>query len=493
MRDSWEVRFEWIQSVLQWVALVVGVGISFIAIGITPETVAASLGVAAYTIAMQAIPSRSKNSPLVGSLLSLLGVATSLFAIGLTGGLDSAFLLCLAVPVFFASALHGTTLGSITAIAAIVGLVGVAAGTGSDALSSTLPLMVAFYALISITFSQARRILIEEPEEEPGAAQFRRLETAHQLLDELTNLASSSELNPITIGRATLRDLAASVPYSAGWIAIADGSDFIPVATRGQPGLPGDATTLTITLHKEPLGLLKLWPLPNGSLDPYRAEIRRSMGSVALALDNVLLLQTIAHRAVREERMRLARELHDDIGPSLVSVGLGLDVAILSADMDDDMRSHLTSLRETVGVLVAEVRSASADLRSMETGSLLQHATALAADVSADGPSIVIDLDEAEVPRRRDATELASIMTEAVRNAVEHSGASVVLIEGSVRRDRGEFRVSDDGCGIDPTQDMSQRYGLVGMRERAGKIGARFSVSSEASVGTSISVSWGSK
>ena len=313
------------------------------------------------------------------------------------------------------------------------------------------------------------------------------------MLDELTDLASSSELNPITIGRATLRDLAASVPYSAGSIAIVDGSDFIPVATRGQPGPPDDATTLTIALHKEPLGLLKLWPMPNGSLDPYHAEIRRSMRSVALALDNVLLLQSIAHRAVREERMRLARELHDDIGPSLVSVGLGLDVAMLSADMDNDMRSHLTSLRETVGDLVAEVRSASTDLRSMETGSLLQHAMALAADVSADGPSIIVDLDEVEVPRRRDATELASIMAEAVRNAVEHSGASVVRIEGSVRRDRGEFRVSDDGCGIDPTQDMSQRYGLVGMRERAGKIGARFSISSEASIGTSISVSWGSR
>ena len=191
--------------------------------------------------------------------------------------------------------------------------------------------------------------------------------------------------------------------------------------------------------------------------------------------------------------MRLAREMHDDIGPSLVSVGLGLDVAILGADLDSDVRSHLTSLRETVGDLVAEVRSTSTDLRSMETGSLLQHALTLAADLSADGPSIVIDLDETEAPRQRDAIELASIMTEAVRNAVEHADASVVRIEGFVRCDRGEIRISDDGCGIDPHGDTSQRYGLVGMSERASKVGARFTVSSAAPVGTSISVSWGSQ
>ncbi len=107
MRDSWENRFEWIQSVLQWVSLVAGVGLSVLEYGATSGVITASVAVTAYTIAMQAIPQRQKDTPLVGGLLALLGVVTSLLAVSLTGGIDSPFLLYLTVPVFFASAFHG--------------------------------------------------------------------------------------------------------------------------------------------------------------------------------------------------------------------------------------------------------------------------------------------------------------------------------------------------------------------------------------------------
>ncbi len=72
--------------------------------------------------------------------------------------------------------------------------------------------MVVFYALIGVTFSQAHRILIEEPRQEPGVAQLQRLESAHRLLGDLASLAGDAELNPVTIGRAALRDLAVTFP-----------------------------------------------------------------------------------------------------------------------------------------------------------------------------------------------------------------------------------------------------------------------------------------
>ncbi len=491
MQDSWEIRFERIQTVLQWIALVVGVGLTLLQLGIEPSTMAASTAVAGYTIAMQFIPSRSKDTALVGGLLALLGVVTSLFAIALTGGLDSAFLLYLAVPIFFAAAFHGAILGVLTTFAAIIGLVAIATNGNVDPLSTTLPLMVVFYALIGVTFSQAHRILIEEPRQEPGVAQLHRLESAHRLLADLASLASEAELNPITIGRAALRDLAVEVPYSSGSIAIISEDEDITVATRGQPGPQDTALLFPISLNQDPVGSLSLWAMDDNPLDPHANIISHHTQAVALAFANVLLLQSVAHRAVREERVRLARELHDDIGPSLVSIGLGLDLALHTGEIDHASKHHLQSMRETVADLAEEVRDTVTHLRSGSTSSLLEHAYSLAADTPADGPSFVVDIDEIETPRPREAIELAAIMTEAVRNAVQHSDATVIRIEGIVRRDRGEFSVSDNGRGINLDLEVNQRYGVLGMRERAEAIGAHFSIESVRGTRTTVVTSWG--
>ena len=477
---------------LQWVSLTIGVALTLLRFGIDPSTMAAIAAVTGYTIAMQFIPLRSKDNTLVGGLLALLGVVTSLFAIALTGGLDSAFLIYLMVPIFFASAFHGTILGVLTTFAAIIGLVAVATTSGADATSAILPLMVVLYALIGITFSQAHRILIEEPRQEPGVIQFQRLESAHRLLADLARLGSEAELNPITIGRAALRDLAVEVPYSSGSIAIIDDNEEIIVATRGQPGPADKATLFPILMDHDRVGSLYLWPMDGDSLDPHDNSFDQSIQTVALSFANVLLLQSIAHRAVREERVRLARELHDDIGPSLVSVGLGLDLALHTGDIDDDSRRHVESMRETVGNLVEEVRDTVTHLRSGDTSSLLEHARSLAADTPAEGPSFVVDIDEIETPRPREAGELAAIMTEAVRNAVVHAEARTIRIVGFVRRDRGEFSVADDGRGINPDLEVSQRYGVLGMQERAETIGAHLSIESIKGKGTRVTTRWGS-
>jgi signal transduction histidine kinase len=399
MRDSWEIRFEWIQTILQWVSLTLGVGLTLVQFGTSPSTLAASAAVTGYTIAMQFIPSRNKRTTLVGGLLALLGVVTSLFAIAITGGLESGFLIYLAVPVFFAAAFHGTILGVLTTFAAIAGLVAVATASGAAPLSTTLPLMIVFYGLIGGTFSQARRILIEEPRSASGAAQLQRIESAHHLLEDLTNLTSSAELNPITIGRAALRDLAVTVPYAAGSVAIIDDSEEIVVASRGQPGPADGSSVFPIAMNRDPVGSLSLWPLDGQSFDPHASEIDRSMQGVALSFANVLLLQSIAHRVVREERVRLARELHDDIGPSLVSIGLGLDLTLHTGDVDAESRRHLESMREAVGEIVEEMRDTVAHLRSQDTPSLLEHAHSLAADTPASGPSFVVDLETARLQR----------------------------------------------------------------------------------------------
>jgi len=491
VRDSWEIRFEWIQTILVWVALVVGVGLSILETGVEPATVAASVAVTAYTVGMQAIPYRHKQLPLVASLLAFLGVATALLAIGLTGGVESPYLLYLAVPIFFSSAFHGMRLGGMTTLAAIVGMISITAASGEDLLSPPLPAVTAFYALLGITFGQAHRILIEEPRSGSAATQHGRLVAAHQLLTDLAQLASSAELNPIAIGRDALRDLAVNVPYAAGAIAIFDHSDEIVVATRGQPPPGVEAFTHGIALEDEDIGVLRLWPMPGTSIDVDSPELHRSLQMVGLAFDNVLLLQSIARRAVREERIRLARDLHDEIGPSLVSIGLGLDVLIQDDGIEENTRKRAVTMRVTISELVDQVRTTVADLRPAEVPSLIENAEMVAADSPADGPSIVISIDEIAPPDTFVGTQVVAIMTEAVRNAVDHSGGSIVTIEGKSEETHGWLRITDNGRGISRRAPRTHHYGLVGMQERADEIGATFEIDSSRDKGTTVEVRWG--
>lgn len=499
VRTSWETRFDWIETLLEWSALVLGVGLAVLGdvntIGrVTPEVIIASGAVTVYTVVMQVTPSSAKHQPFIGAFLAALGVAVSLFAISLTGGTSSPFLLYMAVPVFFAATTQGIVLGGVTALASVGGLALVARNAGEDLMDPQFLQMVAFFALVGITFAQAYRVLIEEPEASPGdstaAEQLARLEEAHRLLADLADLASTADLNPVTVGRAALRDVAATVPYASGSVGIVEPGGETTVATRGQAPAGSTGTEYPIELDGDRLGTLTLWPMAGADLELHRAEIEQALRPVALAFDNVLLLQTIAHRSVREERMRVARELHDEIGPLLVSVGLGLDVAIRDSSVDEDTTKHLEGLRETVGKLVDDVRRTVTILRSTQAASLAEHAHALAADADSDGPSIVVDITEERRLGEREIAQLTAIMTEAVRNAVEHAGATVVRIEGSVDRDRGLLRIQDDGKGLDQGAEASGRFGLVGMEERASQIGADLTIESTDGMGTTITVAW---
>ena len=62
-----------------------------------------------------------------------------------------------------------------------------------------------------------------------------------------------------------------------------------------------------------------------------------------MGFSNVLLLQEITRNAIKEERVRLARELHDEIGPSLASLGLALDVAMVQGIEDPALAGNLAA------------------------------------------------------------------------------------------------------------------------------------------------------
>jgi signal transduction histidine kinase len=136
------------------------------------------------------------------------------------------------------------------------------------------------------------------------------------------------------------------------------------------------------------------------------------------------------------------------------------------------------------------VRTTVADLRHDNVASIVEQAYEIAAEAAGTGPEIKVAIQEHRPPRPAVAGELRAILTEAVRNSVEHAGATLIQIEGEVDRDRGHLIIADNGVEFNPNHLPKGHYGVLGMRERAAEIGATLTINSEPSGGSRITIMW---
>ncbi|MGH8926802.1 MAG: sensor histidine kinase, partial [Acidimicrobiia bacterium] len=132
-----------------------------------------------------------------------------------------------------------------------------------------------------------------------------------------------------------------------------------------------------------------------------------------------------------------------------------------------------------------------ADLRSETSGSLVSSLSAAIGDLTAP-PDIEIDVHERRRPRAIAMRQILAIMTESVRNAYRHADAQSVRVSGTVDRDRVDIEVRDDGKGFDPADLPEGHYGVLGMRERADRIGANVDIVSGPR-GTTVRLAWKEK
>ncbi|NNC74316.1 MAG: hypothetical protein HKN93_02270 [Acidimicrobiia bacterium] len=496
MRNSqWELRFDWTLTVLHWGALAIGLLLSASQLDSTSRVTGAALIAGGYVVVMQVMPRRLRAGRPLGEILAIAGVLAGVIAVGLTGSVTSPYLLFLAAPVFFAAVFFGARIGLETALLASIGLAITAGFEDQDLISGEFLQAVAFYLLIAVTFAQARRLLVEqraltESLQEATALTARRMErlsAANGLLESLQDLADTSDLNPVTVGEAALRDLSLLAPFRGGRVTVERDGSSLTVARRGVQGRDDEAEHFAMSVGGVTVGDLYLWPD-----DPFDREIvADALRPVALAFENIRLLKEIAHRAVREERVRLARELHDHLGPSVATLGLGIDMAIHQHEPTPRLSHHLETLRSSATRLVEDIRAKVSDLRHEDSPSIVEHATRLAAEAGAEGPAILVDIDERRPPRPAVSFQLQAILREALRNALDHAAADTISVSGLVDWDHGKIAIVDNGSGFDPTAIAEGHYGLVGMKERATKIDGEVVVESTSGRGTTVSVHWG--
>ena len=450
-----------------------------------------------YVLGTAAVPESWYRIRFGAEAITLFGAFLTVAAITLTGGVSSPYLLLSMGPPIFATIYGGLRTGLMTGLLS-AGLLALITLAEDAPLVDALPGMV-LYLVFVLLVTVIRRLLEDMHqqatdmafEKESATQKLENLEEIHGVLLRLSEDISAGRLNAVEVAADTLEAILARIPGSSGRLEIEDEEGPVVLASRGVPAENPVAYRVPLSTADTTVGALELLT-PESLSRADLMDIAAFVQPVSIAFANLQLLQDIVGSAVAEERIRLAREMHDDIGPSLASLGLALDMAAMQQADHPELSADLKVLRSNVTKLVEDVRASVADLRVAPGPTLTAHLLQSTARLEGD-PPVVVDLVERRPPRPAVIGDLNSIITEATRNAHIHAGASKILISGRIDRSTGVCSVIDDGMGFDPAYEPDGHFGLMGMRERAEKIGAKISFHSEPGVGTTVTVEWGNR
>ena len=219
------------------------------------------------------------------------------------------------------------------------------------------------------------------------------------------------------------------------------------------------------------------------------AEYRRQV--LETDRDRRRLIQRIVD-SQEEERKRIARELHDQVGQSLMALLLWVQSDCQfrqsPASFCPQLEGKIRELADEIHRLSWGMRPSILDHYGLDTALAryleeISRKTSIKIDYQSNGPT-----DAGRLPDRLEVS-VYRVVQEAITNVVRHAKArraSVVLLR--TRKDVTVL-VEDDGCGFDPaTLSARPRLGLTGMRERATLFGGVCTVESEPGHGTTIRI-----
>ncbi|MFE4106787.1 sensor histidine kinase [Almyronema epifaneia] len=199
----------------------------------------------------------------------------------------------------------------------------------------------------------------------------------------------------------------------------------------------------------------------------------------------------IENQATLQERNRIAREIHDSVGHSLVAQSIQLEnVAMLLPANSGSLADHLHKARELGKEALQHVRHSVATLRHHPLqGKTLKAAIAVLLQDFQHNCAIPITAEvqiETE-PSVEVATALYRIVQEALTNISKHSEADWVNLSLGDRRSDLTLQIEDNGQGFDPSQNTTG-FGLQSMRERTTALGGSFYLHSQPGHGCQIQV-----
>ena len=198
------------------------------------------------------------------------------------------------------------------------------------------------------------------------------------------------------------------------------------------------------------------------------------------------LAQEVELLAADLERTRIARDIHDSLGHTLMSLDVQIELAQRLHERGAEVGQVLATSKQLASQSIREVRRSVATMRQ-EAFDLSAALRQLLEPLRTD-PALVIrsDIDLPKLPLQT-SHQLYCIIKEGLENIQRHSRATVVYLHGRASPDGVTLHLSDNGVGMDLSQPTSG-FGLQGIRERSQLIGADVAIHSAPGQGTTIQV-----
>jgi signal transduction histidine kinase len=218
------------------------------------------------------------------------------------------------------------------------------------------------------------------------------------------------------------------------------------------------------------------------------AEALASQATMAVQMAR--LGERAREAAILTERNRIARDIHDTLAQGFTGVVVNLEAAsrTLKKHNVEVALEHIEHARGLAQSCLDEARLSVRALRPdvLQHATLMQAVQAQVARMQASGVPAQLSIRGTAVPLPREIEgELLRIAQESITNVLKHARARRVEVTLAYAPDGLTMTIADDGVGFDP-DGHHDGFGLLGMHERAQRIGAELSVSSRPGVGSRV-------
>lgn len=233
-------------------------------------------------------------------------------------------------------------------------------------------------------------------------------------------------------------------------------------------------------------------------------ENKRLISDLAIKNAELQKMKDYTDERIEEERLRISRELHDDICQSLASLNINMEICmrLLKSDLAEDkintIKDNLINTREQIKDTSKRVRRISMDLRPAELDSLgfVSTLEQFINRYNSTPDSAKVELkiigDIITLPQKLELG-MFRIIQECLNNAKKHAKATKIDVTLAFDSDKLNITIIDDGIGFEIPEHLGSllqkgHLGIVGMYERLNQLGGKLIITSKPEEGTIINV-----
>jgi signal transduction histidine kinase len=222
-------------------------------------------------------------------------------------------------------------------------------------------------------------------------------------------------------------------------------------------------------------------------------ELRTSQARLQQSHHKLRRLAAHADQIKEQERKRIAREIHDDLGQNLLVLRIDVDMLCTrTRHRHPRLHARAQHMLGQIDRTIKSVRHIINDLRPTVLDLGLNAAVEWQIAQFRQRSGLVCELVEHQPDIRIDdhcATAFFRVLQESLSNILQHANASLVRVD--LRQDDGmlSMTISDNGIGLhDASRNKAGSFGLVGIEERLHLLGGRCAITSSPNGGTTVAI-----